>query len=246
MKYKLIITFGLLVSQALPARAADINRRIIAELDPVAPGSAAYDEQNNGMATSKWGGNVDFNIAGVFSTGPELWTGNFVVKGPSQPEETYRREDFWPGERHKLDAVRLRWNFTAWQMPYSMRGWYMKAAYSYLRVNSRANRFTEEGGSGDAVPVVLPGSSADDETDLVTDIRHGVALGFGNRWLLSDQAFSVTLGTSVTGVFKRTVSIDSKDPMARLDYDAIIEDVPDARMTVRPSPEANLALGYAW
>ncbi len=242
-KFSPIIVAGF---TSLPVSAADVNRRIFAEVDPVAPASMSYDENVSGITSSKYGGNVDFNIAGVLSTGPEIWTGTFLVKGPSTADVTYRREDMWPGERQKLDAVRLRWNFTAWENPFAMRGWYIKSAYSYLRVNSRANRYTEEGGSGDAVPVVVPGSTTNDETDLVPDIRHGVAAGFGNRWLFLNQSLSLTVGTSVTGTFKRAVSVDSRDPMARSDYDHIIEDIPDTRMSVRPSPEVNLAFGYGW
>jgi hypothetical protein len=239
----LIVVTGIV---SIPALAVDSNRRIFAEIDPIAPASMSYDERVNGMTSSKYGGNVDFNIAGVLSTGPEIWTGTFVVKGPTSTDATYRREDMWPGERQKLDSVRLRWNFTAWENPFAMYGWYVKSAYSYLRVNSRANRYTEVGGTGDAIPVVVPGTTTNDETDLVTDIRHGVAVGFGNRWLFLNNSLSLTIGTSATGTFKRAVSVDSKDPMARSDYDHMIEDIPDSRMSVRPSPEVNLTVGYGW
>lgn len=231
---------------AFEANAADVNRKITAELDPVAPATASQDEASTGNATSKWGGSVDFNVAGVLSTGPEFWTGTFNVKGPDDTSETYRREDFWPGERHKLDAVRLRWNLTKWGQSQSMRSWYLRAGYSYLRINSRANRYTESSDGNDAVPVNIFSQDPGDETDLVVDTRHGVMAGFGNRWLFMDQRVSVTLGTSVTVNFKRSVDVDSKDPNARADYDAIIEDIPDTRMSNRLSPEANLGFGYAW
>ena len=81
------------------AQALDVVRSIIAEVDPVAPGSSAYEEKTHGVATSKWGGLVDFNLAGVISTGPEFWTGTFSAKGPDDPTQTYRREDLWPGEK---------------------------------------------------------------------------------------------------------------------------------------------------
>lgn len=230
----------------LEANAADISRKITVELDPVAPTSASYDETETGTATSKWGGSVDFNVAGVMSTGPELWTGTFNVKGPDEADPSVRREDFWPGERHKIDAVRLRWNLTKWEQPQSMRGYFLRAGYSYLRINSRANRFTESSGEGDAVPINIGITNPDDDTDLVTDIRHGVMAAFGNRWLFMNQHLSVSLGASMTATFKRSVDVDSKDPNARADYDQIIEDMPDARMSTRPSPEANLGIGYAW
>jgi hypothetical protein len=85
-----------------------------------------------------------------------------------------------------------------------------------------------------------------DETDLITDIRHGATGGFGNRWLLWNQSLSLSLGASFTATFKRTVSVDSKDPMARRDYDAMIADLPDTKMSLRPTPEVNLGMGYAW
>jgi hypothetical protein len=229
-----------------PALAGDVNRKIIAELDPVAPASASYEEEKSGIVTSKWGALVDFNVGGVISTGPELWTGTFTVKGPSDPTERYRREDFWPGERQKLDAVRLRWTIAKWEQASSMRGWFLRGGYSYTRINSRANRYTEEGGEGDALPANILGSSPEDETDLVTDIRHGAVLAFGNRWAFLDQSLTVNLGTSVTANFKRDVSVDSKDPNARKDYDTLIDDLPDTRMSTRPMPEVNLGVGYAW
>ncbi len=227
------------------AHAADINRKIIAEVDPVAPGSAAYDQQTTGVVTSKYGLGADFNLAGVMSTGPEYWTGTFTQKGVAQ--DTVRREDMFNGERQKLDAVRLRWMFTAWEQPASMRGWFLKAGYSYTRVNSRGNRYEEgAGGPNDATPANFIVGSPSDETSLVTDIRHGVATGFGNRWLVWDQKIAITLGTSITLNFKRTVAVDTKDPNARKDYDEMIAKLPDQKMSTRPLPEANLGFGWAW
>lgn len=230
---------------AAPVLGADVNRRIIAEIDPVAPASAAYDEAKYDMSESKWGGLVDFNMGNVVSTGPEVWTGSFTVRGPKEQDSEYRREDFWPGERQKLNAVRLRWTITRWENPQSMRGWFMKMGYSYTRIDSRANRYQEEGGEGDAVPVnLMPGNT--DEASVVTDLRHGVVGAFGNRWLLADQKISINLGCSFTSNFKRQVNVDGKDPNTRADYDALIESIPDTRMSVRPMPEANLGVGYAW
>lgn len=230
---------------AAGAQAADINRRIIAEIDPVAPGSASYEEDQTGIVTSKWGGLVDFNMGNVLSTGPEFWTGTFSAKGPEDDSE-YRREDLWPGERHKIDAIRLRWMITRWEQPQSMRGWYVKSGYSYTRINSRANRYDESGGEGDAIPAVIPSSQPSDDTDLVTDLRHGAVFGFGNRWLLFSQSLTVNLGASFTADFKRTVNVDSKDPDARADYEDMISSLPDTKMSVRPTPEVNLGFGYAW
>jgi len=246
MRLKRTLQFLPLFLLGFPANAADINKKIILELDPVAPTTASYDETASGNATSKWGGSVDFNVGGVLSTGPELWTGTFNIRGPQDAGETVRREDFQFGERHKIDAVRLRWNLTKWEQPQSMRGWYVRTGYSYLRINSRANRYTEVSDDNDAIPFGIPVGRPDDNTDLVTDIRHGGMVGFGNRWLFAKQKLSVTLGASFTGNFKRSVDVDSKDPNARADYDALIEDLQDSRTTTRPSPEANLGLGYAW
>lgn len=240
----LLLTFFTLLSQF--SFAADINKKIIAELDPIAPGSAVYEERKNEATTSKFGGNVDFNIGGVITTGPEFWTGNFVMKGSEQTDSVYRREDMFPGERHKLDATRIRWTISRWEMPSSMRGWYIKTGYSYLRINSRANRYTEAFSGSDAVPSNSYIDKPEDETDLVTDIRHGVVAGFGNRWLLLNQSLSITLGTSFTSNFKRTVSTDSRDSLARRDYDVLIANLPDTKISLRPTPEINISLGYAW
>lgn len=246
--FKKLFTISCTTFLSTQGLCADVTKKIIAEFDPIAPASAISAPEQNNTAASKWGGNVDFNIGGKFSVGPEIWIGNYKVTGP-ESGETYRREDFLPGEQHKLDATRLRWNFTAWERPSSMQGWYVKGGYSYLRINSRANRFTEstlDPNSEDATVIEdlftgFPG----DETDLITDIRHGIHLGFGNRWTFNSK-FTLTLGTSMTRNFKRAVTVDSSDPNARRDYDSLIEDLPESRLTVSVMPEANLALGYAW
>jgi hypothetical protein len=95
-------------------------------------------------------------------------------------------------------------------------------------------------------PNAATASLADDETDMVTDIRHGFIAGFGNRWLLFDQTLTINLGASITTNFKRTLEIDSKNPNAKTDYEHMIADLPDTRMSVRPLPEADLGIGYAW
>ncbi len=228
------------------AQAAEIARNIVAELDPVAPTSASFEHNINDVATSKWGALADFNAKDVVSTGPEIWTGTFNVHGPSEPTASYRREDFWPGERHKLDAIRLRWNITRWERPRAMHGWFVKGGYSYTRISSHANRHTEEGGAGDAVPVTLPTSDPGDETDFVSDVRHGLVGGFGNRWTFFEQKLTLSLGASITLNFQRTVSVDSNDPNARADYEQMIRDLPETRLSTRPIPEGNLGIGYAW
>jgi hypothetical protein len=230
---------------AQPALAADINKRFIVEVDPIAPASAAYEQKVNDVTTNKWGGLADFNLGNLLSTGPEFWTGTFLMKGPSDETTAYRREDFWPGERQKIDAIRLRWTLARWENPASMRGWFVKGAYNYTRINSRANRYVSTSGEGDAVPVTVSAAPSE-ETDLVTDIRHGVSLAFGNRWLLTDQKFSIDLGASFLRNFKRSVTVDAKNPNARADYDDAIESLPDTRMDTRPTPEINLGMGYAF
>jgi hypothetical protein len=212
-------------------------RKLIFELDPVAPASAAYDKTTNDISTAKWGANVDFNVGGVLSTGPEIWSATYYLKG-TDPEA--RREDLQLGERHKLGATRLRWNLTFWEVPSAMRGWYVQGAWNYLKVESKANRITE-GGIGDAVADV-----PDDETDLITDERHGATFGFGNRWQFFGQDLTVTVGASITSMIKRNVSVDSRDPYAREDYEDLIETLPDSKLTIRPLPEARLSIGYAF
>lgn len=69
---------------------------------------------------------TDINAGDVVSTGPEIWTGTFNVHGPSTPRASYRREDFWPGERHQLDAIGFRWNIARWERPRAMQGWFVK------------------------------------------------------------------------------------------------------------------------
>jgi hypothetical protein len=241
-----VIVLGFLsFAHASAIYAGDVLRTIIAEADPIAPTSSVYEQNQTGVVTNKWGAGVDFNLGGRISTGPEYWMGTFVVKGPDGAETpTARREDFWPGERHKIDATRFRWNIGMWEQKQSMRGWYFKAAYSYTKINSRANRYTE---STDAnglayVPSDVPG----DETDLVTDIRHGISASFGTRWFVYER-LTASIGASISKSFKRSVEVDSTDPKAKADYEEMIENrLPDTRITTRPTPEVNLGLGYAF
>ncbi|MGE0172113.1 MAG: hypothetical protein AB7T49_04980 [Oligoflexales bacterium] len=242
MVKNLILSSMVAVLMAGQAFAGPSLRKIIFEVDPIAPASAAYDEKVNDMTNSKFGVNVDFNIGGVVSTGPEVWSGAFYLKGA---EEDYRREDLQPGERHKITATRLRWNITKWEVPSNMRGWYVKMAYNYLKIDSRANRYTEVmGGPGDLT--IDKQDDPSDETDLITDERHGAVFGFGERWLVAEQTMSITVGLSINSDFKRKIAVDSSDPYARADYDEVIEDLPDTRLTTRPLPEANLSIGYAF
>lgn len=241
--YGLMLT--LLVSLK-PLLAADVQRKMVMEVDPIATSSSVYDQNYNDMSNSRWGGHVDFNLGGILSTGPEFWVGAFTVRGPTTQDQTYRREDFWPGERQKLDGTRLRWHLTLWENPASMRGWYFTNAYSYMRVNSRANKFAEPIGTADAVPVGVASTTPDENTSLVTDIRHGYAMGFGNRWLLFNQKLSFTLGISMTRYFKRELNVEGKDPNTKIDYERLIETIPDTRLSTRGLPEVNLGMGYAW
>ncbi|MCX6124716.1 MAG: hypothetical protein NTV34_08200 [Proteobacteria bacterium] len=231
---------------ATQARAGDVIRSIIAEADPVAPASSAYEQSQSGVVTDKWGAAVDFNMGAKFSTGPELWMGTFVVKGPDgSGSPTARREDFWPGERQKLDATRFRWNVGYWEQGQSMRGWYFKAAYSYTKINSRANRYTESVDGANGLSYI-PSDSPGDETDLLTDIRHGISGSFGTRWFVYER-MTASVGASLTKNFKRAVDVDSSDGNAKADYEDLIEHkLPDTRISLRPTPEVNVALGYAF
>jgi hypothetical protein len=58
-----------------------------------------------------------------------------------------------------------------------------------------------------------------------------------------NQSMSVTVGLSINSDFKREVAVDSTDDDARQDYDDVIEDLPDTRLSTRPLPEANLSIG---
>ena len=231
---------------ASSAGAAEINRRFITEIDPVAPSSALYEQRASGITTSKFGASVDFNVGENFSVGPEFWSGTFLAKGDSLSSDALRREDMFPGERHKIDAMRLRWNMSFWEIPSSMRGWYTRLSYDYVKVNSRANRYTESTDSANALPVDLSGDVPLDETDLITDSRHGLSLGIGNRWLISNQKVSVSVGAGISHYLRRNVTVDSKDPQAVADYEDMINTLPDTRLALRPIPELSMGLGYAF
>lgn len=240
MSLAMVLGTGILGSTA---NGADVNRKICAEFDPEAPASAQYEQQADGVTTSKYGGNVDFNMGGNFSTGPELWVGNFMVKGQTGDTSPYLRTDLFPGESEKLEALRFRWNFTMWEQPQSMRGWYLKTGYSYTHINGTSNMFLDSAGGGSA-PNLSGSPSAN--TTMITDERHGVIAGFGNRWMFAEQKFSVTVGASATATFKRELTANGVDPNAIANYSKLIETLPDTRMSAKPLPEADLSMGYVW
>jgi hypothetical protein len=235
----------LCIGYAHAGQAGDVLRDIIMEADPVAPTSSAYEQESSKVSTSKWGLAVDFNT-GNLSTGPEIWTGSFLVKGRDGASiESTRREDFWPGERQKIDATRIRWNIGYWQQAQSMRGMYAKVAYNYTKINSRANRYTEIQDTKTGL-TTKPIDNPNDETDLITDVRHGVSLGVGSRWFLYER-LTASIGASITQNIRRTVDVDSHDDNAEADYtDLINSQLPDTKMSTRPMPEVNMGLGYAF
>ncbi len=244
--FAMVILSGVLAQAAQTAQAGEINRRLITEIDPVAPSSASYEQLASGITTSKFGASVDFNVGERFSMGPEFWSGTFLAKGDASENSDFRREDMFPGERHKLDAIRLRWNVSFWEVPESMRGWYTRLSYDFIKVNSRANRYTESLDSANALPVDFSGEVPSDETDLITDMRHGMSLGVGNRWLVSRQNVSLSIGAGISRYFRRSVTVDSKDSQAVADYEDMINTLPDTRLALRPIPELSLGVGYAF
>jgi hypothetical protein len=234
-----------LVMFSVKAQAGDVVRQIVAEADPIAPASSAYEKSVNGVTTSKYGASVDFNMGATMSTGPELWNGTFLLRGDDSGN-VVRREDLWPSERHKIDAMRFRWTFGFWEQGQSMRGWYFKTAYNWTRINSRANRYTENMTGSPALTPTTVSDQPTDETDLITDVRHGVSAAFGNRWIVSDRLMA-SIGASLTHNFRRTVTVDSTDSMARADYESVINNaLPDTRISTRPMPEVNIGVGYSW
>lgn len=224
------------------------TRTIIAEIDALSPATAAYDQENskNRLSSNKWGASVDFNFGNKIATGPEVWTGNFVMSGPQSAEEAVRREDFWYGESQKINATRIQWNIARWEVPETMRGWYVKAAYSSLRVESRARRNSEEINHSAEAVTVTGETNPEKDLDLVADTRHNAELGFGQRWMFSENQFSITLGATFNQIIKRQVNVDSNDPNARADYDDTIEKFPFTPLTTSRYPLISLKCGYAW
>jgi hypothetical protein len=210
---------------------ADIKRTMAAEIDPLSP-MAANIQSKEGDSITMWGAMADFNL-GELATGPEYWMGNFNRKGVS--DEEIRREDLQPGEFHKIEASRLRWTLSWFEKPSSIRGWFVKAGYSYTKINSRAKRDLDNS-------YLTPDPVAVESN--IQDIRHGVVAGFGQRWALWDQSFTISLAVSATHNFRRTVTTDSDDPAAKEDYETMIESIPNTHMSPKPVPEANLNFGY--
>jgi hypothetical protein len=228
--------------------AAQPTRSIIAEIDALSPATAALDQENSQhrLSSNKWGASVDFNFGNKIATGPEIWTGNFVMSGPVNADDPVRREDFWYGEKQKINATRIQWNISRWEIPETMRGWYIKAAYSSLRIESKAHRNSEEiGKSADAVTVTGE-TNPEKDLDLVTDARHNAELGFGQRWMFAENQLSITLGATFSQNVKRSVSVDSNDSNARADYDEMIEKFPFTPLSTSRYPLISLKCGYAW
>lgn len=242
MKFVRLSLLAVVCAATTPLKAADTVRTFIVEADPIAPSSAAYETQSSDVTTSKYGFGLDFNVGANVSMGPEIWSGAFNAKGPSDGSAAHSKENLYTGERQKIEAMRLRWMVGLWQQPQSMRGWYAKIGYSYQKINSRANRYDQVLADG----AVISLSSPDSETDLITDTRHGVAFAFGNRWMFADQRLCLTAGASFTQNFKRVVTVDSHDSLAQKDYEDFISNLPDTKLALRPAPELNIGLGYAW
>jgi hypothetical protein len=215
------------------AFAADIRRVMAAEIDPVAPAAAAADS-SEGRESSMWGASADFNV-GPVATGPELWVGNFNRKGPASQDTRVRREDLQYGEQHKVEATRLRWTVALFEKPDSMRGWFVRTGYSWTKVNSRAKR-DYNASYLDTNPTNLE--------SVISDTRHGVMLGFGQRWTFLDNKLSATLSISSTQTVLRKISDADTDPDARSDFDEFVEETPWAKMSTKAVPEANLSIGY--
>jgi len=236
---RLLHTWVLLIAAnfgAIDAYSFNTFRTLSLELDPLAPATSLATRVDNFRA-EEWGGQAEFNVTGRLATGPEVWIGNFKAQGPADAAVATRREDLQYGEQQKVDATRLRWCVTLWEIPMSMRGWYIKAGYAYTRVNSRANRLY-------GWETNLEAQDPMESTDLVTDIRHGGVVGFGQRWLFFDQRATLTVGLSYTQNFRRDVSLAGRDPDARADYDAFIEDAPSTKISARALPETNVGFGY--
>jgi len=228
-----LLAVGLYVAGSTPASAADIRRVMAAEIDPVAP-TAAMATSEGRKSASMWGGQADFNV-GPVATGPEIWIGNFNRKGPLNPDDRVRREDLQFGEQHKVEATRLRWTVSLYEKPSSLRGWFVRGGYSYTKINSRAKR--------DFNVNYLDSTATNLESDI-TDTRHGLMAGFGQRWTFFDSSLTASVSISATFNLSRSVSEADLDPDARTDYEDFIEDTPYARMSNKSVPEANLSLGW--
>lgn len=238
---KKLLMLGVGASAALTSSflfGGSVYRSLGAEMDTVAPVSAAY-ESSQGTPTSKWGGGADFNIRGNLSTGPDVWIGDITKNGPDSSTTHVPRDAFQYGEQQKIDAIRLEWTLTKWEIAETMRGWYVKAGYSYTRITSKANRYTDQ-------TINLQDYDPMSQSDYITDTRHGAVLGLGERWTFIDQHCSVTLGSSITAIFKRTIDHDGNNPDAVDDYKTLIEELPETRLSARMAPEVHMNIGYLW
>ncbi|MBQ47405.1 MAG: hypothetical protein CMP10_08030 [Zetaproteobacteria bacterium] len=225
--------------------AGNLVKKFTFEIDPFAPASAIYEGQKEEVTASNFGGRLDFNIGGTFSMGPEFWSGAYVMKGAENKTELVRREDLWPNERHKISGIRARWNFTFWEVKSAMRGWFLKTGYSYTKIESRANRYTEHSADGNAIPSSANYGLPDDETDFINELRHDAVLGFGQRWFFWGKLTS-TVEVTIAQSFKREVNVESKDPRAELDYTALADNIPFTKFSSKPYPELNFTMGYAF
>lgn len=241
MKHQFVKTaLGILMISTTPSFAADVNRHISLEMDPLAPAAAAR-ESGNGNPTSMWGAGVDFNL-GRISTGPEVWTGAFTRKGPtSDCEDALRLGELQCGDRFKMDAVRLRWTVGIWESSYTMRGLFLKGGYSYTKIQSKGTRSNQYENA-------LRGLPADPTTADIVDMRQGVMATVGQRWAFWDHTGTVTLAMSYTGDVKRSVTAEGTGDLdlARADYDNMIERIQDTHLSTRAMPEFNLGFGYLW
>ena len=239
-----LVSLYLVFHTATPLHGAARHQQLCIEIDPLGPASAIYESTNADMSASNFSAKVDFNVGGVLSMGPEFWSGAYVLKGTRDADALVRREDLWPNERHKLKGMRVRWNVTFWEVPASMRGWFLKAGLSYTDIASRANRYTEHGADGNFSDLSAYGQP-DDDPDFVNEVRRGVFLGFGQRWLFRNR-FSVTMELAYARTLSREINVDSSDPRARGDFDDVLETLPFTKFSAKPYPEANLGLGYSF
>lgn len=242
MRFQLLTASFLVLSLgSVTAQAGELNRKMVVEVDPLAPvlGSTLT---SSGNSTSTYGFNVDFNLNGI-TTGPEMWSGTFR-RNPKDPNSNHiRPEDLDPGEFYKMSATRFRWMVSKFQVPETMRGWFVRGGWSYTKITSRQTMNND--GSEGQDPVYLKDGTlpAQLESDIV-DERQGIVLSFGERWAFMKNRISLSLSASYTYNFRRKISVDSEDPDAKADFEAMIEEIEDNRMSASPFPEAQLTFGY--
>lgn len=232
---------------AHPAQADDGSKtNLIVEIDPIAAAAAVNESRMNGFVSHQFGLTVDFPANSWLSTGPEFWGATYSARGLGNTESVdsnVRREDLFPGERHRIEAFRLKWNLTKWENPSTLSGRYIQVSYSYSRANSRANRYTEASDSTTNLPTDLSSDTPDAETDLITDTRHGVALRLGNRWCAYGLSWSV--GVGIGKDIARKVSVTSSDQNSRKDYETSVNRFVSSRLNLAPVPELSMGIGFA-